>query len=189
MAETASSTFLADLAAALTARGWITDPVAGVKVNPLTGGTGPRFADYTSPDFEHLRVRTRLQPGHTTIELDTADWTLDLTAARSITAALAAIDAAEASLQAAERGDYDERGLPELLHLAGWESTRDHEGRHGVESTWYSPDGTRRLHNDLTHPPTTAWILTVAPDFAENKHPTGDQDTPPTVVIALAQTA
>jgi hypothetical protein len=189
MNETASSTFLAELTAALTERGWSADPTVEIKVNLLTGGAGPRFADHTSPTAEQLRVRTRLQPGHTTIELDGADWNLDLTAAWSVSAALAAIDAAEADLEAAERGESDERTLQELLYAAGWASSLDHECRFGNEITWYSPGGTRRLRNDLTYPPTTAWILTVAPDFTENKFPTGDQDTPPAVIAALALTA
>ncbi|HTJ72620.1 MAG TPA: hypothetical protein VL551_34095 [Actinospica sp.] len=134
-------------------------------------------------------MRTRLQPGYTVIELDGADWKLELTAARSVAAALAAIDAAEAGLEAAQRGECDERTLPELLYGAGWTSSLDHEARFGNETTWYSPDGTRRLRNDLTYPSTTAWILTVAPDFTESRFPTGDQDTPPAVIAALATAA
>lgn len=189
MNDTASSTFLTELAAALTERGWNPETAVEIEVNLLTGGAGPRFADYTSPTAEHLRVRTRLQPGYTTVELDGADWKLDLTAARSVAAALAAIDAAEADIADAERGESDERTVPELLYGAGWTSSLDHECRFGNETTWYSPDGTRRLRNDLTYPGSTAWILTVAPDFTEDKFPTGDQDTPPAVIAAFARTA
>jgi hypothetical protein len=189
MNHTASSAFLTELTAALTERGWTAEPVVEINVNLLTGGAGPRFADYTSPTAEHLRVRTRLQPGYTTVELDGADWKLDLIAARSIPAVLAVLDAAEADVAAAERGESDERTLQELLYTAGWTSSLDHECRFGNEITWYSPDGTRRLRNDLTYPSTTAWILTVAPDFTENRFPTGDQDTPPAVIAALATAA
>lgn len=180
MNNTVDAAFLTELTAALAERGWIAEPVLDIQINLLTGGAGPRFTDYTSPTDGYLRVTTRLERGCASVALDAGDWKLDLAAARSIPAALAAICAAE------EEDEDDERPLVQLLHEAGWTSSLDYECRHGVERTWYSPDGARRLRNDLTYPFTPQWFLTVAPDFTEGKHSTGGEEVPPAVIAALA---
>lgn len=177
--------FLTGLAAALTERGWIAEPVPDSETDLGAAGTGPRFAEYTSCEAD-LRVRTRRRPGDTSIELAGLDWKADLGAAGSLEAALAAIDAAETDQ---EQDGYDERTVPERLFAAGWTWSVDNRCRHGVERTWYSPDGTRRIRNDLSYPWHPSWFLTHSPAFADGKRPTGDQATPPAVIAALALSA
>jgi hypothetical protein len=111
---------------------------------------------------------------------------VDLTAGGGLFAALAAIDAAHADAAAIEADAPDERTLPELLDAAGWTWSRDTQCQHGTERTWYSPDGTARIRNSLEFLPATGWLLALAPDFTEGRGWTGDDDTPPAVIIALA---
>lgn len=177
---------LPELESALTARGWTTQKLLDIKVNLLTGGPGPRFAEYASPDAA-LQVHTRAYPGaNTDIELLGYGWKADLAAGRSLRRALAAIDTAHADAAAIEADAPDERSLPEQLDAAGWTSSLDAQCRHGEERTWYSLDGTARIRNSLEFLPETSWLLALAPDFAENSTWTGDADTPPAVIIALA---
>lgn len=179
---------LLELETALTERGWTTQNVVDIQVNLLTGGPGPRFAEYTSPDGA-LEIHTRAYPGgNTDIELLGYGWKADLTAGRSLRRALAAIDAAHADAAAIEADTPDERTLPELLDAAGWTWSLDAQCRHGAERTWYSPDGTARIRNSLEFLPETGWLLALAPDFPESGTWTGDGDTPPAVIIALAST-
>ncbi|NUP46260.1 MAG: hypothetical protein HOW97_02940 [Catenulispora sp.] len=181
--------FLAELEAALTGRGWTTEKLLDIQVNLLTGGPGPRFAEYTSPE-EDLEVHTRAYPGgNTDIELLGYGWKADLAAGRSLQRALAAIDAAHADAAAIAADNPDERSLPELLDAAGWTWSRDTQCQHGTENTWYSPDGTARIRNSLEFLPETGWLLTLAPGFTENNTWTGDDDTPPAVIIALASSS
>lgn len=178
--------FLPELETALTERSWTTEKLLDIQHNLLTGGPGPRFADYSSPDGD-LEVHTRAYPGgDTDIELLGYGWKADLAAGRSLRRALAAIDAAHADAAAIEADNPDERSLPELLNAAGWTWSRGTQCQHGTERTWYSPDGTARICNSLEFLPETGWLLALAPDFTENSTWTGDDDTPPAVIIALA---
>lgn len=185
---TADDLFLTELSAALTGRGWNTDPVV---TRELLGPApenrpSPRLAKYSHPE-DDLRVAIRAWPGPVIADLCGPGWRADLTAAGSIAAALAAIDAAHVFSQHPEAGEQN-RPVQQLLHEAGWATSLDARTAYGDELTWYSPDGTRRLRSGLEHPPARGWILALAPDFAEKSAWTGTDSTPAAVIAALALT-
>ena len=184
MAETATTTsddtFLADLTAALTSLGWNANPV--IHRDPAR----ERLAKYSSPE-DDLRVAIRSHPAPVIADLVGTSWRADLTSAGSITAALAAIEAAHAWIQQPETDEHN-RSVQQLLHEAGWTSSLDAHTPLGDEPTWYSPDGSRRLRTSLEHPPARGWILALAPDFTENRTWTGNDSTPDAVIAALALT-
>ena len=95
-ALTADELFLTELSAALTGRGWNTDPiVTREQLGPAPeNGPSPRMAKYSHPE-DDLRVAIRAWPGPVIADLCGPGWRADLTAAGSIAAALAAIAAAQ----------------------------------------------------------------------------------------------
>jgi len=134
--------FLTELAAALTGRGWNTDPVATREQLGLApdNGRSPHLAKYSHPE-DDLRVTIRSWPGPVIADLCGPGWRADLTAAGSIAAALAAIDATQDCSQQPEAGEHN-RPVQQLLHEAGWTTSLDSHTAYGDERTWYSPDGT-----------------------------------------------
>ena len=187
VATTDLEQFIAELACALAARGWLFDHVPRSGPAPLSGTAAPsitRWSDYGSG----LHVDLRSRPGRPIAELHGAGWRADLTAAGTATGALAAIDAADAAdtdrALAQISGGGRERTLPELLDDAGWQVTVS-RGERGAERTWWSPDGTRRIREEQLAP-ADGWMLTRAPDFTDGATWTGDRDTPPMVLAALA---
>ena len=186
---TDSSDFLSALTFALTERGWTPENVVDIKVNLLTGSSGPRFADFASPD-DDLRIATRSHLGKISADLFCAG-TVYLTVAGGVSAALAAIDAAHAWLRSAEADELDESTVSELLEAAGWTWSLDAACRHGEERTFYSPDGRRRVRNSLEFFPATSWILAQAPEFADSILWTGEDESeaPAAVIVAVALAA
>ena len=182
--------FIAELACALAARGWLFDHVARSSSTPLSGRIRPGVTRWSDQGSD-LHVDLRSRPGRPIAELHGFRWQADLIAAATVIGALAAIDAADAAETARAlaqvRGGESERTLPELLDAAGWQVTVS-RGERGAERTWWSPDGTRRIR--LEHlSPVEGWMLTRAPDFTDGATWTGDEDTPPAVLAALALTA
>jgi hypothetical protein len=188
VATTDPEQFIAELARALAARGWLFDHVPRSGSAPLTGRAAPgvtRWSDQASD----LHVDLHSRPGRPIAELHGFGWQADLTAAATVTAALAAIDAADAAdtdrAIAEVRGGGSERTLSDLLDAAGWQDTVS-QGERGTERTWWTAPAASGLEY-LS--PVDAWMLTRAPDFTDGATFTGDQNTPPAVLAALALTA